>query len=122
MNRYNEDPKQAIQWLNIKPEYEQDTRYDYVITIDGVPVSDDLKDNDDLFCRPFLFDFTIHYKTGTDVDNFGEVQTSWCNVNLSPSDLHHVDHNNGDIVFKKNNIVVVLRKSAPKPQHNWNAF
>lgn len=38
MNRYNESPEQALEWLNAKPEFEENSNYDLDVFVSGVKV------------------------------------------------------------------------------------
>lgn len=116
VNRYNEDPSAAVKWLNIKPEYSGEQKYNVVLTQDGVVL--DPKDyNSVISARPLIAGFRLNVEIGKDEDDEEVYDT----IYLAPSDLVKIDQATNEMIFRKDRYVASLKREEPKYGNNsWN--
>lgn len=132
MNRYNEEPKDALKWLNVKAEFGGELRYVPTILINGTPIKPEQYDPDALVCRPFTQDFKVFFKkfkkveaaSVDPVDPVGEDETfEWVPIVLSPNELINIDQQTGDLLFVKDEYHVKLARWLPPQRPGvWDAF
>jgi hypothetical protein len=134
MNRYNETPQEALKFLNAKPEFSNEAKYDVDLQIKGIDIPKALAD-ETWHGNPFTQTIGIDYKvfgksekkeTGTDfADLLNDVDEDfkWENINFSQSDLKQVDPQTGKFVFvnEDGNRVVLSKVKEKMPQY-WDAF
>ena len=134
MNRYNETPQEALKFLNAKPEFSNEAKYDVDLQIKGIDIPKALAD-ETWHGNPFTQTIGIDYKvfgkgekkeTGTDFAdllNDGDEDFKWENINFSQSDLKQVDPQTGKFVFvnEDGNRVVLSKVKEKMPQY-WDAF
>lgn len=138
MNRYDEEPKDALKWLNVKAEFGGELRYVPTILINGVPIKPEQYDTDALMCRPFMQGFKVFFKkfknidatalpVGNDDDDDDDDEVDkrfeWVPITLSPSDLTNIDQQTGDLLFVKDEYQVKLGRWLPPQRPGiWDAF
>jgi hypothetical protein len=133
MNRYDETPQEALKFLNAKPEFSNEAKYDVDLQIKGIDVPKDLADTM-WHGNPFTQMIGIDYKVATtpgdrqEQDDFTAVLNDdndwkWENAYFSQSDLKQVDAQTGKFIFVNNegNRVVLSKVKEKMPQY-WDAF
>jgi len=102
MNRYNEDPFEAIQLLNIKPEYEDATTFTTFISVDGTPDSHITCDRD-FNGKPLGDRVKIYYHKYRRLDISKEHcdnEADWLSAEFVPTDLVSVSKDGKTFLFK----------------------
>ena len=138
MNRYDEEPKDALKWLNVKAEFGGELRYIPTILINDKEIEQDAYDTDPLNIRPFMQAFRLHYKVYKDVekvvkedgddDDDDEIDDnkrafSWTQITFSPSELMSIDHETGNLLFVKDQYKLILKRWVPPARPGqWDAF
>ena len=131
MNRYNEDPQQALKMLNAKPEFDQGaSKFSVELAIEGVPLDKGDLNRTEWKGNPLQSVIQINYKDyddnsmgieSSDVDD--EDPWEWGDVKFSPQDLKKIDSQNGKFIFvDKDNNVLTLTKVQEKVNYYYDAF
>lgn len=120
MNMYNETPHEAIQLLNARPDYEQDSRtsYDVKLLFKGVEIS--LSDN--------LYETTTFYGNPLVVERIGVCVHSPSNLKVENGKVIFVGNSDEDFyddyttVFKRDNIASMSKEGIFKFEENEDGF
>jgi hypothetical protein len=102
MNRFNEDPFEAIRLLNIKPEYEDANTYNVVITVDGHPDTHISCDRD-FVGKPLGDRFKIYYHRFKRLDlhkDHEDNESDWLTAEFTPTDLVATSKDGRTFLFK----------------------
>ena len=135
MNRYDETPQEALKFLNAKPEFSDEARYDVELQVGGIDIPKNLADTN-WHGNPFTQTIDIDYKvfgtgkkkenTATDfADLLNDVDDDfkWEHANFSQADLKQVDPQIGKFVFvNEDGNRAVLSKVKEKTPQYWDAF
>ena len=124
MNRYNETPQEAMQMLNAKPEYDQDSgsssRFKVDLVVDNKPISEKNLYTKTLNANPLsITRIGIDYSEGSadedeipEADDFEEVFLS--------TDLKDVDAANGTFIYiNETGAKLKLTRQAPERLDYW---
>ena len=114
MNRYGEDPREALAMLNAKPEFDEGSEYEVVMKKNNQVVTADVEWNGNPLGQHGV---RIDYVSGVDEDG----DTDWEQVVLSQAHLKEINIKNGKFVFQNNDIEVTLTKKR-EVVHNYYAF
>jgi hypothetical protein len=101
MNRYDEPPRQALELLNAKPEYEKDMSYDIEIILDDKPL-DSSKISPAVWNKnPLTSDIHLDLYLPSDSEDVpdGEICRSWADCIFTPNELTFMDTKEGKFVF-----------------------
>ena len=134
MNRYDETPQEALKFLNAKPEFSDEAKYNVDLQVRGIDVPKDLADTI-WHGNPFTQTIGIDYKVVSksekkkgafdvaDLLNDADEDFKWENIFFSQSDLKQVDPQTGKFVFvnEDGNRVVLSKVQEKQPQY-WDAF
>jgi hypothetical protein len=102
MNRFNEDPFEAISLLNIKPEYEDSNTYTATISVAGYPDTH-VVTNGDFVGKPMGDRIKIYYHKykRTDIDkNHEDNDSDFVTAEFIPTDLVSASKDGKTFVFK----------------------
>jgi hypothetical protein len=135
MNRYDETPQEALKFLNAKPEFSNEAKYDVDLQIKGIDVPKDIADtmwHGNPFTQTIEIDYKVFGKvekkeTGTDTisDLLADSNDDfrWESINFNQGDLKQVDPQTGKFIFvnEDGNRVVLSKVKEKSPQY-WDAF
>jgi len=122
MNRFDETPQEAMQMLNTKPEYGNDSRYKIKLMLDGEEIAQTNFDEKEWHGNPLNKRVHINYKV---VENAGTEDESWDwdDVYFEPNQLKKIDDNGNKYVFTNaNGGTLVLTKVKEQGYKYWDAF
>lgn len=120
MNRYNEDPVQALRILNIKPEYDSEKLYSCVLVINNTVVTLDQSEHK---CNPLKAEVEMTYQHWPDKNKKGDDDFEWRFASFSSADLSKIDATRGVYLFKnKDNEVLTLTAVKVKEYNYLNSF
>jgi hypothetical protein len=126
MNRFNEDPFEAIRLLNIKPEYEDSNTYTATISIDGYPDTHISTNAADFVGKPMgdLIKIYYHKYKRTDIDKDHEDNDcDWIAAEFIPTDLVSASKDGKTFVFKNSKgESVKLKAKGTSPVFDYRAF
>lgn len=118
MNRYNETPQEALELLNAKPEFDNGTEYDLVITQDGKEIehTDSKKFNGNpLKPGGIEVGFAVPPEEP-------DSDSEWKYQVFTADSLVKLDTESGVFVFKDKNTQLTLTKVVNKPHSYFNMF
>jgi hypothetical protein len=123
MNRYDEEPQDALRMLNVKPEFDSGNKFTIKLQLNG----DELKDTDlesqEWNGNPLQTQVRIHFKKFDDKpDEDGDLLWDWEKLQFDAVDLKKIDSQTGKFVFVKDGAVLTLNKVNEKNFHYYDAF
>ena len=124
MNRYNENPQDALRMLNIKPDSYKDNenRQDYGLELfeDGRLVDPDAIDGGNRwYGNPLsIGGIDIEYKKWKDDSRTVDSEYAWTKIEFGPGDMVSFDSHTGKFTFKTKDHMIVLTKRT----RNNNGF
>ena len=129
MNRYNESPESALQMLNVKPEFDQNTtRHHVEFLFKGVPVDKGLFEPAEWKGNPLMGKVEIGYRAykpgktpipGAPVSNDDDDDWDWDQTNFSPHDIRKIEAQSGKFVYvNKDGHTVILSRVSERP-YRW---
>ena len=113
MNRYNESPIDALKILNAIPEDNRNNSFIIELIVDGVKfANNEVDDGGDWSGNPLHPNgFAVNYKLYTD----DKSDWDWSSIKFIPSDLKHIDINEGIFIFQnKNGSLATLTRNRSK--------
>jgi hypothetical protein len=124
MNRYDEEPQDALRMLNVKPEFDSGNKYTLKVIKDGEELKEDELETSEWSGNPLQSQVRVHYKEyETTKDDDGEFDWNWSTVNFTAADLTKIDSTTGKFVFVgKNGVTLVLNKVKEKSFSYYDAF
>jgi len=123
MNRFNETPQEAMEMLNAKPEYGDESNYKIKLVMNGEEVSETNFEEKEWCGNPLRKRVHVNYKV-TDVDEeTGDEDWSWESIIFDPSQLKKIDDSGTKFVFvNKDGAQLVLSKVKQQNYKYWDAF
>lgn len=118
MNRYNEDPQEALRLLNAKPEFDSGTRYEIKVIHKGTELKED-----NLVTT--VFEGSPLQPSGIRImfELEDDDEDTVCNeIRFSPNSLVSVDSHNGKFVFEDKGTKLILTRIKQKTYDYYNAF
>lgn len=127
MNRYNETPQEAMEMLNTKPEYSDESRYKIKLLLNGEELAETDIEDKEWHGNPLTKRVHIAYK------NFYEPEPDegpeaigdfdWERKTFEPSNLKKIDDNGNKFVFvASDGSTLVLTKVKEQSYRYWDAF
>lgn len=126
MNRYNEEPQEALRMLNVTPEFDISNAFVMKVIRNGldVPVTDleDVQWNGNPL-RETVNAFVKEYTAEKDKDPVGDRDWEWKKFQFLTTDLKNIDSQQGKFVFVNiAGITLVLDRVKAKPFNFYDAF
>lgn len=122
MNRFNETPQEAMQMLNTKPEYGNESRYKIKLLINGEEMAETNFDEKEWQGNPLNKRVHINYKA-FEKDEDGEEIWDWESKVFEPNQLKKIDDNGTKYVFSNTDgTTLVLTKVKEQTYKYWDAF
>jgi hypothetical protein len=120
MNRYDEDPQQALKLLNAKPEFDSGTKYEVSVIHEGkeVPqkdISPQYYEGSPLQPKGIWIEFQPDNDSNSEVIETLEVK-------FSPDSLVNIDSSVGKFVFEDKGTKLILTRKRTKTYDYYNAF
>ena len=123
MNRFNETPQEAMQMLNAKPEYSNESRYKVKLLVNGEEIGETNFDEKEWHGNPLSKRVHLNYKNVYDKDEDGDDVWNWEDVTFEPAQLKKIDDNGTKYVFTNNDgSTLVLTKVKEQSYRYWDAF
>lgn len=117
MNRYDEEPREALRMLNAKPEFSGNSNFKVEWRVNGKLI-------DDKNCEPNTWEgnplSVERFHGGYDLDP-DNADADWKNFKFSYNDLTQVMPKEGRFVFKQGETEITLVRQQDR-QFNWDAF
>lgn len=117
MNRYDEEPREALRMLNAKPEFSGDSKFRIEWRVNGRL----LEDNE---CEPNVWDgnplLAERIHGGYDPDK-NDPKADWKSIRFGVNDLVQVLPKEGRFVYKQGDIEIIMTRQAER-QFHWDAF
>ena len=117
MNRYDEEPREALRMLNAKPEFSGESKFKIEWRVNGKLI-------DDSNCEPNTWEgnplSVERLHGGYDLDP-DDADSDWKNYRFSYNDLVQVLPKEGRFVFKQGEVEITLVRQAER-HFNWDAF
>jgi energy-coupling factor transporter ATP-binding protein EcfA2 len=122
MNRFNETPQEAMEMLNAKPEYSEESRYKIKLLLNGEEIGETNFEEKEWHGNPLHKRVNISFKNyNTDPDADGD--WDWDSMSFEPSQLKKIDDNGTKYVFANpDGAQLVLTKVKEQPYRYWDAF
>lgn len=118
MNRYGETPQEALRMLNIKPEFDNGTRYNVKLSYMGRDVTENSSMSSEFEGNPLRRDgIEVSFNTASEDDEDGEYKI----VVFNAETLVKVDAKQGMFVFEDKGLNMTLTK-APIKFYNYDAL
>lgn len=124
MNRYDEEPQDALRMLNVKPEFDEGNKFDVKVIREGEELKEGELESNQWSGNPLQSMVRVHYKKYEDEkDEDGDYDWNWENINFTSADLTKIDSSVGKFVFvAKDGTTLVLNKVKEKSFHYYDAF
>mgnify|MGYP006266430277 FL=1 len=122
MNRYNETPQEAMQYINAKPEYGDEGRFKIKLLINGEEVPENEFEDKEWHGNPLNKRVNVSYRNySTDPDADGD--WDWESLRFEPNNLKKIDDNGNKYVFvTSKGETLVLTKVKEQSYRYWDAF
>jgi hypothetical protein len=125
MNRYNENPEDALRMLNIKPEFDSGNRYEVKVILDGEELDEKILETKHWEGNPLQNKINIDYRAFEEPKS-GEIATSdfdWERLYFTQTDLKKIDPQTGKFVFTNiEGQTLTLTKVKEKQYNYYGAF
>lgn len=119
MNRYDESPQEVMSILNAKPEQDDESRFDTVLTIGGKVISDDDNVHSQWSGNPLMGVIRLAYYSDK-VDSDGDREYE--RVDFNVGDLQTIDAADGHMLFRNKKGDTLALTRVRKVEFNYNAF
>jgi hypothetical protein len=122
MNRFNETPQEAMQYINAKPEYGDEGRYKIKLLVNGEELAETEYDEKEWHGNPLNKRVRVSYRNyNTDPEADGD--WDWEGLVFEPNHLKKIDDNGNKYVFvASNGSTLVLTKVKEQGYRYWDAF
>lgn len=122
MNRFDETPQEAMEMLNTKPEYGNESRYKIKLIMDGEEVKENNFEDKEWSGNPLNKRVHINYKV-IEKDEDGDEDWNWEQMTFEPGQLKKIDENGTKYIFAHpDGAQLVLTKVKEKSYSYWDAF
>jgi len=125
MNRYKENPEDALRMLNIKPEFDNGNRYEVKVIMDGEELHEDILETKHWEGNPLQNKINIDYRAFDEPKNSGEIahDFDWERLYFTQTDLKKIDPATGKFVFTNTEgQTLTLTKVKEKKYNYFGAF
>jgi ATPase family associated with various cellular activities (AAA) len=123
MNRFGETPQEAMEMLNAKPEYGNESRFKIKLVMDGEEVTENNFEDKEWQGNPLQKRVHINYKVIDRDEETGDEDWQWEGIVFEPSQLKKIDDAGHRYVFNHpNGAQLVLSKVKEKNYSYWDAF
>lgn len=124
MNRYDEEPQDALRMLNVKPEFDSGNKFTFKMIREGDEVKPEDLDRSEWTGNPLQTQVELNVKEYEDEkDEDGDFDWNWKRIRFSASDLKKIDSQSGKFVFVNNDgITLTLNKVEEKSFSYYDAF
>lgn len=124
MNRFGETPQEAMQMLNAKPEYSEESRYKVKLLVNGEELSETNFEEKEWCGNPLNKRVHINYKNFFEpTEENAEPEWDWESMTFEPANLKKIDDNGNKYVFvASNGNTLVLTKVKEQGYRYWDAF
>lgn len=124
MNRYDEEPQDALRMLNVKPEFDSGNKFTMKLIKDGEEVKTTDMESTEWKGNPLQSQVNIHVKEYEDTkDEDGDLDWNWGNIKFDPSHIKKIDSQSGKFVFANaDGIQLVLSKVQDRSYNYMDAF
>lgn len=119
INRYGESPEECLQMLNIKPEYDDASKFKTQLTVKGVVVADHTYKNG-FRGSPFQPEgFSLEYWKESELS---DDDSDWVSISFTPQDLVKVDAEEGIFIYRTSDGEFQLTKERYTVPNYYGAF
>ena len=123
MNRFGETPQEAMQMLNAKPEYSEESRYKVKLLVNGEEMAETNFEEKEWQGNPLNKRVHINFKAYEKDEESGELEWDWDSMVFEPANLKKIDDNGNKYVFvASNGNTLVLTKVKEQGYRYWDAF
>lgn len=124
MNRYDETPQEALQWLNAKPEYMGETNFDIELYVGGKQIPSDKLEDRQWRGNPLNGEIEISWyakrpkKEGADEDD-EEEDDQYHTATFTSAQIKKVDADAGEFTFANDQHQKVVLKRKVYARYNY---
>jgi hypothetical protein len=124
MNRYDEEPQDALRMLNVKPEFDSGNKFTMKVIKDGEEVKAEDMERHEWSGNPLQGQVRVHVKDYAETkDEDGDYDWDWGTINFNASDIKKIDSQAGKFVFANpEGVQLVLSKVQEKNYSYFDAF
>lgn len=124
MNRYDEEPQDALRMLNVKPEFDSGNKFTMKVIRNGEEVKADDMERSEWTGNPLQGEVQIHLKEYEDTkDEDGDFDWNWNSIRFTPAELKKIDSQTGKFVFANvDGVQLVLSKVKEQSFSYYDAF
>jgi hypothetical protein len=124
MNRYDEEPQDALRMLNVKPEFDSGNKFTMKLIRDGEEVKTTDMESTEWKGNPLQSQVTVHVREYEDTkDDDGDLDWNWGNIKFDPSHIKKIDSQSGKFVFANaEGVQLVLSKVQDRSYNYMDAF
>jgi hypothetical protein len=118
MNRYGENPTEALDMLNAKPEYDEGARYDITLIAEGKEIkAEHLHPN--VWKGNPLSTKGVHVEYDSDP---GDDNSDWENFSFTPDKLINLNPQEGKFVFESKGSRLILTRVREKMLYDYSSL
>ncbi len=123
MNRFGETPQEAMEMLNTKPEYGNESRYKIKLIKDGEEMAETNFEDKEWAGNPLNKRVHVNFKSYEKDEETGDIDWEWDSVIFEPSQLKKIDDNGTRYIFAHpDGAQLVLTKVKEQSYRYWDAF
>jgi hypothetical protein len=120
MNRYDEEPQDALRMLNVKPEFDSGNKFTMKLIKDGEEVKDTDMERLEWSGNPLQGQVSVHVKEYEDEkDEDGDFDWNWNNIKFDPSHIKKIDSQSGKFVFANSDGVQLVLSRVKERNYNY---
>lgn len=125
MNRYNEEPQEAMKMLNAKPEYSEECKYKVHLHIDGKLLEEEHLSDLEWRGNPLNKSVVVSYRVLEKSEEDGEVYEDWDwrQARFATTDLKKIEGDGTRFMFEnERGVQAMLVKVKEKSYNVWDAL
>lgn len=122
INRFDEEPAEAIKMLNVKPEFSGKVTYDLSLIIDGVEVPDNELRSLSWTGNPIIESIALWHDKLLGVDQYGVPEEEFTLYKFTSENIYSIDPAKSTFIFAKDNAKLRLIKQIEKNFDYRNYF